>query len=103
MYEDLFYQRLSSLRGKKRVSARDMSLSLGQSENYINTIENRRAFPSMQAFFYICEYLGVEPKEFFDDDAENPMLLSKIIKCLRQLNDEQLTHIHALLEDFTAR
>ena len=40
MYYDNFAARLSKLRQEKGVSARDMSLSLGQSESYINKIEN---------------------------------------------------------------
>ena len=67
MYEDLFYKRLAELRANKGVSARDMSLSIGQSAGYINALENRNGFPSMQVFFYICEYLGVTPAEFFED------------------------------------
>ena len=35
-----FPKRLAELRQEKGVSARDMSLSLGQSESYINKIEN---------------------------------------------------------------
>ena len=60
--EQLFYKRLVELRTAKDVSARDMSLSIGQSENYINAIENKRAFPSMQVFFYICDYFEISPK-----------------------------------------
>ena len=48
MYEDLFYKRLAELRANKGVSARDMSLSIGQSAGYINALENRNGFPSMQ-------------------------------------------------------
>lgn len=51
-YEKYFYERLSKLRSQKNVSARDMSLSIGQSENYINSIENKRMLPSMMGFFY---------------------------------------------------
>lgn len=47
MFEDLFYQRLIKLRTEKGVSARDMSLSIGQSPGYINSLENRNGFPSM--------------------------------------------------------
>ena len=50
MFEELFYQRLSKLRAEKGVSARDMSLSIGQSAGYINALENRAGFPSMQVF-----------------------------------------------------
>ena len=48
------------------VSARDMSLSLGQSESYINKIENKRTLPSMTSFFYICDYLNITPQEELD-------------------------------------
>jgi len=65
MYEDFFSDRIAELRIQKNVSAREMSLALGQNESYINRIENKRSFPSMQVFFYICEYLDVTPKEFF--------------------------------------
>ena len=41
-----------------------MSLAIGQSPGYINGLENKNGFPSMQVFFYICEYLGVTPAEF---------------------------------------
>lgn len=50
MFEDFFVDRLTSLRNQKNVSAREMSLALGQNESYINRIENRLAFPSMQVF-----------------------------------------------------
>ena len=55
MYEDFVPERIAKLRTQKGVSARDMSLSLGQANNYINNIENKKSLPSMQAFFYICE------------------------------------------------
>ena len=53
MYYDDFSKRLTQLRQKKGVTARDMSLSLGQSESYINKIENNYSLPSMNGFFYI--------------------------------------------------
>ena len=40
MYEDEFALRLAQLRSKKGVSARDMSLSIGQNAGYINSIES---------------------------------------------------------------
>lgn len=56
MFEDFLPDRLAKLRIQKGVSARDMSLSLGQANNYINTIENKKSLPSMQSFFYICDF-----------------------------------------------
>lgn len=38
MYEKEFAQRLAQLRTQKGISARDMSLSIGQNPGYINTM-----------------------------------------------------------------
>lgn len=101
MYSENFKDRLTKLRITKGVSARDMSLSLGQNPSYINTIESGKALPSMTVFFYICEYLDIEPKEFFDIENKNPKKLNEIIHNLEKLNDEQLTHIGAIIKDLT--
>ena len=42
MYEEFFADRLSELRTEKNVSAREMSLAIGQNASYINRIENRK-------------------------------------------------------------
>ena len=68
MYVEEFQARLSKLRNEKGVSARDMSLSIGQNPGYIHNIENGKALPSMSVFFFICDYLGISPSEFFDVD-----------------------------------
>ena len=96
MYDNEFQLRLAQLRTKKRVSARDMSLSLGQSESYINKIENNYAMPSMQGFFYICEFLGVTPSEFFNEEEKYPILMKELVNNAKGLNDKQLQ----LLSDF---
>ncbi len=69
-------ERIAQLRTQKNISAREMSLAIGQNESYINRIENHKALPSMQCFLYICEYLNVTPKEFFDKDSPNPKKLA---------------------------
>ena len=90
MYEDFFVERLASLRNQKSVSAREMSLALGQNGSYINRIENKLAFPSMQSFFYICEYLQISPKEFFDVDNPAPGKINQIIEEAKKLDDFKL-------------
>ncbi len=85
-----FGQRLSALRLNKNVSARDMSLSIGQSAGYINNIENGISFPSMTAFFYICEYLGITPQEFFNIDSGNPVRERELIKAAKGSSNEHL-------------
>lgn len=93
MDEKFFYQRLIQLRMQKDVSAREMSLSLGMSAGYINTLESQKALPSMAIFFYICEYLGVTPSEFFDDGNQCPQELRSIIDVLKELTPEQVSHL----------
>lgn len=51
-----FVQQLAELRTQKGFSARDMSLFIGKSPNYINRIENGKAFPTMANFFYSFDY-----------------------------------------------
>ena len=97
MYEELLSQRLTSLRMSKNVSAREMSLAIGQSPGYINTIENQKNFPSMQVFFYICEYLGVTPAEFWDVDNKYPHAYKEIIYALNKLDPHMLIHVKSVL------
>lgn len=99
MYEEMFAERLSKLRALKGVSAREMSLDIGQNESYINRIENKSSFPSMQGFFYICEYLQVSPAEFFSDDNPDPKELNDILKDLKLLSQDQRMHIHEIIKD----
>lgn len=102
MYEDDFPRRLAQLRGLKGVSARDMSLSIGQNPCYINTIENGKAFPTMQSFFYICEFLGVTPQEFFDTGAADPSELRELFGLIKSLpldeTDALLTIVKGLVK-----
>ncbi len=99
MYEDEFSIRLSQLRTKKGVSAREMSLSIGQNAGYISNIENGKALPSMASFFFICEYLDISPSDFFDTAAPNPEKLNDLIKQLKKLSDKQLDSIGSIVTD----
>lgn len=97
MQEEMFSRRLAQLRMKSGMSARDMSLSLGQNPGYINAIENGKAFPTMTNFFYICDFLHISPKEFFDVDSENPQKIQKLTEQLKLLDEKQVDTISALV------
>ncbi len=103
MYENEFQTRLAQLRENKGVSARDMSLSIGQNPGYINNIETGKVLPSMSVFFYICEYLQLSPKDFFDIDAKNPEKLNELIKDLKKLDDKQLDSIASIVQGLVKR
>lgn len=98
MDEKDFSLRLAQLREKKRVSARDMSLSIGQNPGYINNIESGKSMPSLTGIFYICEYLGIAPHEFFDLSSKNPSRLNDIMVNLKKLDDKQLETIDVLIK-----
>ena len=97
-YLEWFYRRIAELRTQKGVSARDMSLSLGQSERYIKKIENRRTLPSMTGF---CEYLNITPQEFFNFDAAAPRKAKELLHEIEQLTPEQSEHILQLVRDLS--
>ncbi len=99
MLEEQFCERVTQLRMQKDVSARDMSLSLGQSVSYINRIESKKMLPSMTVFFYICEYLGITPKEFFSFDESPDLELIEVSNKLRSLDAEKRKHIIAVIHD----
>ena len=99
MYENFLPDRLAELRMQKGISARDMSLSLGQANNYINTIENKKSLPSMQSFFYICEFLNITPQEFFDEGNTDPQRLREFINEAKKLNDNSLSHLLGIMKE----
>ena len=78
MFEELFPSRLTELRTQKGVSARDMSLSIGQNPGYINNIETGKALQAISAFFFICDYLEITHAEFFDSTSKNPSKINEI-------------------------
>ena len=99
MDEKDFAMRLARVREKKGVSARDMSLSIGQNPGYINNIETGKSKPSLDGIFFICDYLGVSPSEFFDINSSNPSRLNAIVEDMKKLNDQQLQIIATLVKD----
>lgn len=98
-YLTWFPVRITELRTQKGVSARDMSLSLGQSESYINKIENKRTLPSMAGFIYICEYFGITPQEFFNTDSHAPQKSKELLHALEKLSASQTEHIMLIIRD----
>ena len=89
MYEDYFCQRLTQLRLNKGVSARDMSLSIGQNPGYINNIETGKALPYMTSFF---SYDSPYPKE-----------MNSLQQNLKKLSASQLKNISEIVADLTAK
>lgn len=99
MFEEDVINRLIQLRLEKDVSAREMSLSIGQNEGYIQNIESGKSLPSMSAFLSICDYFKIEPKDFFDIDNPNPEKVNEIIVYLKKLTPIQLDNLLSIIKD----
>ena len=94
-----FGERIAKLRLQKGVSAREMSLAIGQNEAYINSIENGKNYPSMEGFSYICAYLGITPQQFFDTETECPKKLARLMEKMKHLNPKQLELIESMVDN----
>lgn len=101
MFEEDFIKRLTELRLQKNISARDMSLSIGQNQNYINNIENGKAMPSMSAFFFICDYLKITPSEFFEIKTRNPEKMRNVMRDLQCLSQKNFDNIAEIINALT--
>lgn len=94
-----FINRLVKLRMAKGVSAREMSISIGQSPSYINNIESGMSYPSMASFFYICDYFDISPSAFFNTDVTAPVKVQELIDAVKGLSNEQLDNLIAIAKD----
>lgn len=90
MDEIFIRERLSYLRTCKNISEYRMSLDLGHSKSYIQSISSGKALPSMSEFLYICEYLDVTPKEFFDTENKEPVKLHQLYKTAQNLSPKDI-------------
>lgn len=98
MYTEFIKRRIAKLRTESNISARELSLRLGQSTGYINTIENGKSLPSMAMFLYICEYFNITPQEFFDEDSEHPIILDEIRKESKKLDKKSLESLLTIIQ-----
>lgn len=93
-------ERITELRLKKGIAENRMSLDLGHSRSYMQSISSGRALPSMTEFLAICDYLEVSPKEFFNEESTNGYLLNKITKEVKDLNEQDLQLLLEIISRF---
>ena len=90
--------RITALRIQKNVSEYKMSLDMGHSSGYVQSISSGRAMPSMGEFLYMCEYFGITPEEFFAEENKNPILLNRLTDFAQSLSEENLNLLVSLAE-----
>lgn len=100
MLQDYVAKRVSSLRVTKGISARVMSLSLGMSENYVNSVENGKLSPSLEVLEYICEYLDISIKDFFNDDKTAPTMQNELLELTTGLQNTQMQSLIDIAQGF---
>ena len=98
MNEQFVRDRITALRTQKGISEYKMSLDLGHSKGYIQGISSGRALPSMDEFLYMCDYLGITPKEFFDSEIENPEKVERLYQLSKNMPDDDLDILIATAE-----
>ena len=91
--------RIAFLRTAKNISARELSLRLGQSVGYINHIEIGTSNPSVEMLFYICEELGITMSDFFDEDNQHPLLVDEIIRLSKKLDKSSLESVISVMKN----
>ena len=102
MDESFIRQRITQLRIQKNVSEYKMSMDLGHSKGYIQSISSGRALPSMSEFLVICDYFNITPIEFFDEKSQkkkNAITLQTEIEDLSQDDIELLIQLAKRLND----
>ena len=102
MDEQFIRDRISSLRQEKQISERKMSLDLGHSTSYTRSITSGRALPSMSEFLYICEYLGVTPMEFFNEERKTTLTQQEAFEHIYSMSDEDIRLLIGFIERMKA-
>ncbi len=100
-YELFVAKRTVQLRLAKGVSARDMSMEMGQNVNYINLIENRKSEPSLAGLYNICDYFGITPQEFFDEGNRQPARLNDLMEDVKRLSEIELLRLADFIKAIT--
>lgn len=98
MDEQFIRDRITHLRMQKNVSEYKMSLDLGHSKSYIQSIASGRALPSMSEFLYICDYLDISPKDFFDPELKDPVLLEQAVSSMKELSNPDLRLLISIID-----
>ena len=77
------------------MTEKDFSLRLAKLREE-KGVESGKSMPSLSGIFYICEYLGITPKDFFDTDTASPSKANELYAIAKGLSNEQLDNLIAL-------
>ena len=101
--EKFIRDRITQLRLRKGVSEYQMSYDLGHSRGYIYNISSGKALPPLREFLEICDYFGLTPSQFFDEEAPYPDLIQKALNGMKNMNEGDLLMLVGLIDRFTRK
>lgn len=103
MDDKFIRERISLLRTNLGISEYKMSLDLGHSKSYVQSISSGKSLPSLSEFLYICEYLGVTPFEFFNAESSEPQLVHGLMELVAHLSQSDLALLVQIAERLGAK
>ena len=103
MTKNDFAKRLTEILEAQNKSERELSLDLGQHPGYINAICTEKSYPSMEAFFNMCDELNITPVEFFDDSCKYPSKINELLPYLKEINEEEFENISSIIKSLSKK
>lgn len=98
MTENFIGERITELRLRRNISECQMSLELGQSKSYVQSISSGRSLPSARQLFNIAKYFNISLSEFFDEGNHDSPAVQESIRLLRELDEDAAAAILAVLQ-----
>ncbi len=91
-------ERLSLIRTRKNLSAREFGRMLGNSDTYFYKVENGSIILNMPKFLEMLETLEISSEEFFYDDLDNYKKDKEILEITKSLSKEEFEALILLLK-----
>ena len=95
--------RITQLRMQKGVSEYQMSLDLGMSKGYIQSISSGKALPSLKQLANICVYFNISIMDFFDENPDRSVLQNSILEKLTNLDRDDLEVVEHMIDHLITR
>lgn len=90
--------KIKRLRLEKGMSSKELSLGIGEKETYIDQVEDCSLLPNLPTMLKICDYLGVESYDFFNEENKKDTLIPLITQELYKYDIKELLKIYYLIK-----
>lgn len=98
--QSFIIDRITELRLAYKVSEYQMSLELGMSKSYIQSITSGKNLPSARQLLNIADYFGLSLSEFFSESEKMTLAQSKAISSIQSMNDQDVKLLLEIIERF---